>query len=977
MGGLVDRSRPLSFSFDKNAFAGCSGDTLASALLANGARVVGRSFKYHRPRGVMTAGPEEPNALVELRSGARREPNTKATAIELFDGLDAYSQNRWPSLRFDVGVAMRLLGPAAAAGFYYKTFMWPSAFWEKVYEPAIRRAAGLGRASRVEDQDTYEHAFAFCDVLVVGSGPAGLMAAMAAGQTGARVILAEEDFVTGGRLNADAGEVDGRPGHDWAAWATSLLAALPSVRIMRRTAVVGVFDGREYAAVERVADHLREPLPGQPRQRLWRILARTSVLATGAVERPIALPGNDKPGVMLASAVRTYVNRFGVAAGRRVALFGGNDDIWRTAAALAGAGVEVVAIVDARNDVAAGVRKHGEGLPAFTAARVVAVEGGYGVTRIRIATPKGALTLAADSLAISGGWTPQIGLTTHLGGKPVWSGADAAFLPPSECPPGMHVAGAAKGAVTTARALQEGAAAGAAAAVAAGFRTMTLAVPVADDTAIAAAPLWHIAESRGKAFVDLQNDVTADDIVLAAREGFTAPEHLKRYTTLGMATDQGRSSSTNGIAILAALTGRDLGEIGSPRARPPERPVSFGVLAGIHRGRHFKPARLTPSHGWAKELGAVFVEAGPWRRAQYFPRAGETWLDAVTREARAVRETVGVCDVSTLGKIALFGRGVGDFLDRVYANTFSTLPVGQARYGLMLREDGFVMDDGTAARLGDAEWIMTTTTANAAKVMQHLEHARQVIWPGADVRLCPVTEQWAQYAVAGPRSRDLLARILGDGSDAALPYLGCRRYDIDGIEARVFRISFSGELAYEIAVPAQYGNALIRLLMREGSDLGVTPYGTEALGVLRIEKGHAAGNELNGQTTAGDLGLGRMLSHKKDFIGRIMAERPALIDPHRAVLMGVRPVDRAKRIRAGAHFLRLAAPATAVNDEGYLTSTAFSPACGHWIGLGFIRDGRERIGERIRAFDAMQGGDAEVEICDPAFVDPQGLRLHA
>jgi sarcosine oxidase subunit alpha len=976
-GGLIDRDKPLSFTFDKARLGGFAGDTLASALLANGARVVGRSFKYHRPRGVMTAGPEEPNALVELRSGARREPNTKATTSELFDGLEASSQNRWPSLRFDIGAATRLLGPAAAAGFYYKTFMWPAAFWEKVYEPAIRRAAGLGRAAGTEDPDTYEQAFAFCDVLVIGSGPAGLMAAMAAGRSGARVILAEEDFLTGGRLNAESVEVDGKPGAGWASWATAELAAIPSVRIMRRTAIVGVYDGNEYVAVERVGDHLAEQRPGRPRQRLWRITARTCVLATGAVERPIVFAGNDRPGVMLASAVRTYLHRFGVAPGRKVALFGANDDIWHTAAALDAAGVEIAGIVDARPDVAADVAALGAGKPVYTGAHVVAAHGGYGLKQIRLTTSQGTQTLEADALAVSGGWTPQIGLATHLGAPGVWSATHMSFLPPAELPPGMHVAGAVNGAATTAAALREGAAAGAAAATAAGFHGKTPPVPSADDGAHAAAPLWHVAGSRGKAFVDFQNDVTASDIALGAREGFTAPEHLKRYTTLGMATDQGRTASVNGVAILADLTGRSLGEIGPTRARPPERPVSFGALAGIHRGRHFKPARLTPSHGWAREQNAVFVEAGPWMRAQYFPRAGEkTWLETVTREARAVRDSVGICDVSTLGKIALFGRDVGPFLDRIYANTVSTLPVGRARYGLMLREDGFVMDDGTTARLGDDEWIMTTTTANAAKVMQHLEHARQVTWPGLDVRLASVTEQWAQYAVAGPRSRELLSRILGDVSDATLPYLGCRRYDIGGIEARLFRISFSGERAYEIAVPAQYGDALMRLLMQEGAGMDVVPYGTEALGVLRIEKGHAAGNELNGQTTAGDLGLGRMVSRKKDFIGRLMAQRPALTDPHRPVLMGFRPVDRSKRIRAGSHFLRLAAPAIAANDEGYMTSAAFSPACGHWIGLGLIRDGRQRIGERVRAFDAMQGGDAEVEICDPVFVDPEGTRLH-
>ncbi|BCW90788.1 Sarcosine oxidase subunit alpha [Alphaproteobacteria bacterium SO-S41] len=976
-GGAIDRAQALSFRFDGTSLTGFAGDTLASALLANGHRVVGRSFKYHRPRGVLTAGPEEPNALVELRSGARREPNTKATTAELFDGLEAASQNRWPSLRFDIGAAARLAGSAASAGFYYKTFMWPAAFWEKVYEPAIRRAAGLGRASGVEDPDTYEKAFAFCDVLVIGGGPAGLIAALTAGRSGARVILCDEDFVLGGRLNAERTEIDGQPAAIWAAAIATELEALPNVRVMRRTAVVGVYDGGTYAALERVADHLLEPPFGQPRQRFWRIVAKTAVLATGAVERPIVFGGNDKPGVMMAGAVRTYLNRFSVAPGRRVAFFANNDDAWTTAADLRAAGVDLVAVIDSRAEVADHIRAKAGNARVELSAAVADAKGGYGLTSLQIATPKGRIALDADALAVSGGWNPQLGLATHLGGKPQWSERHAAFLLPADLPAGLTVAGAANGMMTTAEALADGAAKGATAADAAGFTAAPAPLPRASDESFAVAPLWQVAASRTKAFVDFQNDVTASDLALSVREGFTSVEHLKRYTTLGMATDQGRTSNVNGLAMLAALTGRGIAETGATRARPPERPVAFGALAGLHRGKHLKPTRLTPSHRWAASEGAVFIEAGPWLRAQWYPRPGEkTWLDSVSREAAAVRSAVGICDVSTLGKIALFGRDVGAFLDRVYCNTFSTLPVGKLRYGLMLREDGFVMDDGTTARLSENEWVMSTTTANAAKVMHHLELARQVLWPQLDVRLASVTEQWAQFAIAGPNARALLERLLGDVSDEVVPYLAARIFDLGGIPARLFRVSFSGERAYEIAVPAQYGDALAHELMWAGEGLGVTPYGTEALGVLRIEKGHVAGNELNGQTTARDLGLGKMMSAKKDYIGRVMAARPALIDPDRPMLAGFRAVDPTKRPRAGAHFLKIGAPETPENDEGYLTSVAFSPALNRWIGLGFIKRGPERVGERIRAYDRMQGGDLELEICAPVFVDPEGTRVH-
>jgi sarcosine oxidase subunit alpha len=975
-GGQVDRARAVRFSFDDRTMTGHAGDTLASALLANGVRLMGRSFKYHRPRGVLTAGPEEPNALVELRSGARREPNTRATTIELYDGLQASSQNRWPSLGFDITAATALLGPAASAGFYYKTFMWPASFWEKIYEPAIRRAAGLGRASGVADPDIYEKAYAFCDVLVIGGGPAGLMAALTAGRAGARVILADDDFILGGRLNAERLEIDGRPGADWAREAAADLAAMPDVRILRRTTITGLHDGGVFGALERVSDHLALSPEGVARQRFWRIAARASIVAMGAVERPLVFPGNDRPGIMLASAARTYLTRFGVAPGRKVAIFTSGDEGWRTAADLQAAGVTLSAIIDTRPAVADPIRALVQGVRIETGTQITGTSGRKGLTGVDVAIANGRLQIEADALLMSGGWTPQIGLTTHLGARPDWSEVHAAFLPPKVLPKAMSVAGAANGASTLAAALSEGAAAGETAATSLGFAVMPAAAPRASDEIFAVTPLWY-APAKGKAFVDFQNDVTTSDIALSVREGFRAVEHLKRYTTLGMATDQGRTSNVNGLAVLAHITGQPVGETGTTRMRPPHAPIAIGALAGHHRGIDLKPVRLTPGHAWAREAKASFIESGPWMRAQWFVRPGETdWLQSVTREAKAVRASVGICDVSTLGKIALFGADVGTFLDRVYCNTFSTLPVGKARYGLMLREDGFVMDDGTTARLSDTEWIMSTTTANAAKVMQHLEHARQVLWPKLDVRLASVTEQWAQFAVAGPSARTLLERICGDMSDEAVPYLGVRERMIGNVPARLFRISFSGELAYEIAVPAAYGDALVRALVHAGHDLGVTPYGLEALGVLRIEKGHVAGAELNGQTTARDLGLSRMMSTRKDYIGRVMAAREGLVDPARPVLAGFRPVDRTQRLRAGAHFLKKGAAASPENDQGHMTSVCFSPVMNSWIGLGLIVDGPSRIGEIVRAYDPVRNGDTEVEIVSPVFYDPEGARLH-
>jgi sarcosine oxidase subunit alpha len=977
-GGLIDRARRLSFSFDGQAYAGFAGDTLASGLLANGVTLVGRSFKYHRPRGILTAGSEEPNALVELRTAERREPNTRATTAELYDGLTATSQNRWPSLHDDIGAVNDWLSRFLVAGFYYKTFMWPAKFWEMVYEPLIRRAAGLGHAAGTQDPDHYEKAFAHCDVLVIGSGPAGLMAALAAGRAGARVIVCDEDFRLGGRLLAERAEIDGRPGVDWVGEIEAELAALPDVRIMRRTTVTSVFDHGQYAALERVNDHVALPPEHEPRQRLWKIVAKRAVLAAGAHERAIAFGNNDRPGVMLAGAARAYINRYAATPGRRIAVFTNNDDGWRTAADAHAAGIEVAAVVDSR--AAPPAQFAALGIKVMTGAQVSHVHGRHGVQAIDVIDAAGRVTkIACDALAVSGGWNPAVHLTCHLGGKPVWNEELATFTP-GALPSGMHVVGAANGTMKLADCLSEGVATGSMLAIECGFGMPSIIVPNAEDEPAAIAPLWHVKGGGAKAFVDFQNDVTVNDIALADREGFSAVEHLKRYTTLGMATDQGKVANVTGLAILAELSGRAIPQVGTTTYRPPYVPVSFGAMTGHHRGRDFRPIRLTPSHAWAAEQGAVFIESGAWMRAQYYPRAGEKdWLETVNREVTATRGSVGVCDVSTFGKIEIEGADAAMFLDRVCANTLSTLAVGRARYALMLREDGFVMDDGTIARLAPERFIMMSTTANAARTMQHLEFCHQVLWPALDVQMISVSEQWAQFAIAGPRARDVVRKLIDEKFDIgekALPHLGAREVTAGGIMARLYRLSFSGELAYELAVPARYGDAMIRAIMAAGEEFAIMPYGIEALGVMRIEKGHVAGNEMNGQLTAHDLGLGRMMSRKKDYVGRVMAQRPALVAPDRPALVGLRPVDRTARLRAGAHVLPVGAAATAVNDEGYMTSVAFSPMLGHWIGLGVIARGPRRIGERVRAYDPVRNGDVEVEICNPVFFDPDGVRLN-
>ena len=972
-GGLIDRGTTLRFTFDGRACEGHLGDTLASALLANGVRLMGRSFKYHRPRGVFSAGSEEPNALVELRSGARREPNSRATTVELFDGLQARSQNRWPSLAFDALAVNDLFANFLTAGFYYKTFMWPRAFWEKLYEPAIRRAAGLGSLSMQADPDGYDKGFLHCDLLVVGGGPAGLAAALTAARAGARVILADEDFRLGGRLLAESHLLDDAPATDWAAAAEAEFAGLLNLRVMRRTTVFGAFDHGVYGAVERVADHLPEP-GALPRQTLWRITARRAVLAAGATERHIPFRDNDRPGVMLGGALRAYANRWAASPAGRVAVFANNDDGHRTALDLMARGVEVAAVVDVRPDA----RSQGEDR-LIAGAVVSGTKGRLGLDAIEVTVNGRREWIACGALGVCGGWNPNVHLSSHHRGRPVWDEGCQTFLPGPDMPDGMVAAGAAAGRGGTHAAMASGADAAIAALETLGVAATRPTLPRAEDAPSAPRPFWHV-PGKGRAWVDFQNDVTVKDIALAHQENMRAVEHLKRWTTLGMATDQGKTSNVTALAVMAELTGRSIPQTGTTIFRPPYTPVSMAVLGGGDTGAHFRPRRLTPSHEWAKAQGAVFVEVGQWMRAQYFPQAGEThWRQSVDREVLATRAGVGICDVTTLGKVDVQGADAAEFLDRLDCNAMKSLKVGMVRYGLMLREDGHAWDDGTCARLAEDHYVVTTTTAQAGPVYRHMEFARQCLWPQLDVQLISTTDAWAQFSVAGPNARRLLERVVDgfDLSNEAFPFMACASLTAcGGLRARLFRISFSGELAYELAVPARYGNALIARLMELGRDLGATAYGTEALGVMRIEKGHAAGNELNGQTTAQMLGMGRMVSAKKDAIGTMMSRREGLAGEAR-VLVGLRPVDPADPVVAGSHLFTEGAACSTDTDQGWVTSACFSPHVGSSIGLGFLANGAARIGEVIVAANPLQGQRVALRVVSPHFVDPEGGRLRA
>lgn len=978
-GGRIDRARPRRFTFDGRGYQGYAGDTLASALLANGVHLVGRSFKYRRPRGIVSAGPEEPNALIQLEEGAHTQPNVRATQIELYDGLIARSQNAWPSLRFDVGAVNSAFGRLYPAGFYYKTFMWPARMWPG-YERVIRRAAGLGRAPTEPDPDRYERMNAHCDVLVVGGGPAGLAAARAAGQAGARVLLLDSQPELGGSL-LDA------PASDRLAAARDGLADLPDVRVLTRTTVTGYFDHNFLIALESVTDHLG-PAGAQahlPRLRLWRIRANQVVLATGAFERAIGFKNNDRPGVMLGGAVGAYLHRHGVKAGRRAVAFTNNDGGYETAAALAQAGVPTVAVDPRAEPGSAAVAAREAGVELAPGQVVVAAHGRQHVTAVDVAPFDGGAPrrVPCDLVAVSGGWNPAVHLFSQSRGSLRYDGGPATFVPDRPAQP-TYCAGACNGTFDLATALEEGHAAGVASARAAGATGTPSAPPsVPEEPAPAPLePLWSVpapdgAKAERKHFLDFQNDVTVADVRLAAREGYRSVEHLKRYTTLGMGTDQGKLANIPGLAILAEELGRAIPEVGTTTFRPPFTPLSFGALAGRDIGAFLDPARRTPMHAWHEARGAVFEDVGQWKRPYCFPRAGETRHDAVNRECRAVRSAVGVMDATTLGKIDIQGPDAAAFLNRIYTNAWSKLEIGRCRYGLMLDENGMVMDDGVTSRLGEHHFLMTTTTGNAARVLSWLEEWLQTEWPELKVYCTSVTEQWATASVAGPLARDVV-RALTDDIDLApeaFPFMSWRAGTVADIPARIFRISFSGELGYEINVPASYGLALWKALFTAGEASGLTPYGTEAMHVLRAEKGYIiAGQDTDGSVTPFDLGMDWIVSKKKDFIGRRSLFRSDTKREDRKQLVGLLTENPSEVIPEGAHAVAEVRAKPPMPMIGHVSSSYYSVALERSIALALIRGSRARMGETVHI--SLADRTIPATIADPVFYDKEGARLH-
>lgn len=991
-GGRIDRARTIRFVFDGVTYEGLRGDTLASALLANGVHLMGRSFKYHRPRGVMSAGSEEANALVTvIRDKARTTPNLRATQIEIYNGLIAESQNRWPSLNFDLTAINDRLSPLFVAGFYYKTFMWPRSFWKSLYEPKIRAAAGLGAAPTLPDPDRYENRFAHCDVLVIGGGPAGLAAAVAAAEAGAKVIICDEQTELGGSLLSETtATIEGRVGRDWATDIILSLALKDNVRVLPRTTAFGWFSDNMIALAERITDHMEKPDDKLPRERLWQVRAREVVIATGAIERPLVFPENDRPGIMLAEAARTYLNRFGVKPGEQAVVFTACDSAYRVALDLKAAGVDIPLIADLRREGGALTEEaRAAGIRVDLAATLCGTVGRKRVSSVELGHvgPNGTVTsgdiIPCDLVLMSGGWTPSVHMFSQSRGKLAFDEKTQCFVPGTSLDR-ERSAGACRGVFAFADVINDGFRAGHEAARAAGATGGTIKTfAVAGETVPAGFFTGACPHDRNpattRAFVDFQHDVTAKDLKLATREGFRSIEHVKRYTTTGMATDQGKTSNINALAVVADTIKKPIPQVGLTTFRMPYTPTTFGIFAGTSRGDLFDPVRKTAMHDRAVELGAVFEDVGMWKRAWYFPRAGESMHDAVNRECKTVRTTVGMFDASTLGKIEVVGPDAAEFLHRIYVNPFLKLEVGRLRYGIMTRDDGFVYDDGVVGRMAVDRFHVTTTTGGAPRVLSHMEDYLQTEWTDLKVWLTSTSEEWAVIAVQGPKAREALLPLVEgiDLSREGLPHMSVREGRICGVPTRLFRMSFTGDLGFEVNVPSAYGRAVWEAIEAEVTKLGGCPYGTEAMHVLRAEKGFIiVGQDTDGTLTPDEAGVGWAVGkNKADFVGKRGLMRPDLQNPNRKQLVGLLTVDPSTVLEEGAQITPTASPAMGEHAHGHVTSSYFSANLDRSIALCNLERGRARIGETV--YVPMPGGSIPAVVCDPVFIDKEGKRTDA
>jgi len=999
-GGLIDRTRALRFTFDGRRLQGFAGDTLASALLANGIHLTGRSFKYHRPRGIVSAGVDEPNALITVRRhGGRHTPNLCATQIELFDGLNAVSQNRWPSLAFDLRAATRLLSPFIPAGFYYKTFLWPRRAWRALYEPRIRAAAGAGRAPRQPDPDRYANRYAHCDLLIIGGGAAGLAAALTAAVSGARVVLCDEQSRPGGALLSDAAaRIGEQSAPRWAQHATDILSARANVTVLARTTAFGYFSHNFVALCERLQDHLSDPPGDGPRERLWQVRAREVIFACGALERPLVFPGNDRPGILLAGAAGSYLNRYGVLPGRRVALITAHDSAYQTALDLHSAGVEIAAIADLRAEVRGALPQaaRAAGLDIREHMTVTATRGGHRISEVSLAgcnadgqvQPGPPLRVPCDALLMCGGYTPSVQLFSQTRGRLQWDQALQAHLP-GEGFERVRSAGACAGHASLAASLRHGALMAQAALQAIDYPCAT--IPRRQVHAMECGTggwLGMLPEARpgsaDGALVDWQHDVTVRDLRLAMREGFASVEHIKRYTTTGMASDQGKSSNLNALGIIAATLGKSMAEVGVTTARMPYTPVTFGTLAGYARGELFAPARATPSHDWAVTRGAVFEDAGLWKLARCFPLAGEGRAQAVARECLNVRMGCGLFDASSIGKIEVMGPDALTFLNRMYVNAWNSLVPGRARYGLLLGDDGFIIDDGLVARLEQERFHVSTSSGGAALVLSLMEDMLQTQWPELKVWLTSTTEQWAVIALQGPQARAVLQQLIDarlmqgiNIGAAAMPHMSVFEGQFCDAPLRLLRTSFTGELGFEINVPSDRGMEAWETILDAGGDYNISAYGTEAMNVLRAEKGYIiVGKDTDGTVTADDAGLGWAIGPaKSDFLGKRSLERESMSAPGRKQLVGLMTLaDPQVVLEEGAQVMLEPAPAWFGKSLGHVSSACYSATLGRSIALALIAGGRARIGQTLHV--PMPRGPIAVQVTSPVFYDPAGARIN-
>jgi sarcosine oxidase subunit alpha len=993
-GGRIDRSTPLTFTYNGKQYKGFKGDTLASAMLANGIDVVARSFKYSRPRGIVACGAEEPNAVLQLgATEATQVPNVRATQQELFDGLVSASTNGWPSVDTDVmGMIGKVGGNMMPPGFYYKTFMFPESLWD-TYESMIRKAAGIGRAPRERDPDTYDAVNQHCDVMIVGAGPAGLAAALTAARGGARVIIADEQNEFGGSLLNSTEQLDGKPAAEWVRAVVEELSTFDDVLLLPRSTVNGYHDHNFLTIHERRTDHLADIAPvNTVRQRIHRVRAKWVVLATGAHERPLVYANNDVPGCMITGAVSAYINRYGVVPGNELVVMTTNDYGYQAALDWADAGRKVVAIVDTR-EAAVGDRTEAarqRGLNIISGSAVIEVQGTKRVTSVSVAGLSssgnkviGSVTkLKADTVATSGGWSPVIHLSCHTGSRPVWSDSVVGFLPGPTVQKQL-TAGGINGQYETATALQEGLDAGQKALAEVGLAAADVVLPDVKTLKVAAPmSLFHIPHIKPtsqapKQFVDYQTDVTAAGIEIACREGFEAIEHVKRYTAMGFGTDQGKLGNINGMAVAAKALNKSIPETGTTVFRPNYTPIAFGAVIGRNCGALFEPERYTAMHKWHVEQGAMFEDVGQWKRPWYYPQKGESMQQSLNRECMAVRNSVGILDASTLGKIDIQGKDAREFLGRVYSNAWAKLAIGKCRYGLMCGEDGMVFDDGVTACLGENHFVMTTTTGGAAHVYEWLEIYHQTEWPELEVYFNTVTDHWSTATITGPNSRKLLEELTDfDVSNDNFRYMDWKQITVAGVPARVFRISFTGELSFEINVQANYGMAVWEQLIEAGAKYGLTPYGTETMHILRAEKGFIiAGQDTDGSVHPYDLGMGWCVSNQKPFsyIGKRGMNRSDCTRANRKQLVGLKTKDPKQVIPEGSAAVLDPKGPKPLEIQGHISSSYWSETLGHSIAMGFIKGGLDKMGETVY-YPMADGTVIEAEICSPIFFDPKGER---